>query len=362
MKQLMLLLAVLALAASSAWADSIILRGKPALTGVKVVKEDFLEVAYTQGTSTRRRTVATSEVLDVIYDSPPVEYRLGSEALNLGDYVNAIGHLEASLRTEADKAPWVKEYAGLALGRAYLAGARFDDAVKALEGVLTTKPETRFMRKASLALALCHAKRGDASKAMAALDRLVKVVAAKKIPGIWDLEAELMKGEVMVATNRAADAVSHLKSLASKNQPTEAKDPKARIWVRAKRLQVEAHLAAGDTAIAKNVVQELERKRRQIPAAAAGARNAAAAVALAEKGDKDALIEAAEGLVRAKIENAGTVSELPTTCYLLGLIHLGLSGQVANAKPLAKSYFDETLRRFPESREAFLAREQLKKM
>lgn len=362
MKNILLLIAVLAVAVLSARADSIILRGKPALTGVKVVKEDYLEISYTKGTSTRRRTVPTAEVVDVIYDNPPTEFRLGSEALNLGDYVNAIGHLEASVKSEGGAGPWVKEYAGLALGRAYLAGGRFDDAIKTLEGVIAAKPTSRFLAKASRALALCYAKKGDASKASATLDRVVQAVTAKKIPGNWALEAEVMKGEVMVAANRAKDAVSHLKSLASKNQPQGGADPKAGSWVRAKRLQVEAHIAAGDVAIAKNVVQELKRKSSQIPAAQAAARNAAAAVAVAEKAQGDDLVRAAEGLLRAKIENAATVSEIPTTCYLLGLIHLGLDGQLTNAKALAKSYFDETLRRFPESREAFLAREQLKKI
>ncbi|MEZ6196081.1 MAG: tetratricopeptide repeat protein [Planctomycetota bacterium] len=362
MRNLTAILLALALVAPTLLADTIVLRGQPAISGVKVQKEDLLEIAYTKGTGGRRLTVPTVDVIEVIYDAPPTEYRLGVESLNLGDAVNAIPHLEASLRDEVGQAPWVKEYAGVALGRAYLASGRFGDAVKTFDAALTAKPDSRFLKKIAFDLALCHAKLADSAKAISALDKLQQTVESKKVPGTWSLEAQVMKGEVLIASGKPGDAATAMQDYASKNQPRDDADPKAPLWVRAKRLQVEALIAAKNVDLAKGVAKDLQDKSGQGPWAEAASRNARAAVAIAEKATGNELLRAAELLVRAKTENSRAVSELPTTCYLLGLVHLGLDGTLTGAKALAKSYFDETLRRFPESREAFLAREQLKKI
>ena len=95
--------------------------------------------------------------------------------------------------------------------------------------------------------------------------------------------------------------------------------------------------------------------------ALAAVRTTKAGIALLE-GDQKALVEAAWDLARVHVENHDVVSEMPRTCYLLGLVHLRLAGTLSDAKALAKGYFEETRRRFPESREALLAREQLKQM
>ena len=74
------------------------------------------------------------------------------------------------------------------------------------------------------------------------------------------------------------------------------------------------------------------------------------------------LTKAVVMLSNAHVENWDAVSQIPRTCYLLGLVHLRLAGTLSDAKERAKGYFEETLNRFPESHEALLAREQLKQL
>ncbi len=347
-----------------AWADTIILKGKPALAGVKVQKEGLLEVTYTQGSSTRRRTVATSEVLDIVYDAPPVQYRRGVEYFNLGDHVNAISRLKTSLETEVAQRPWLKEYASIYLGRALMASKQFPAATKAFQGVLADFPEGRRFPAVSLRLARCQIGAGNAAAATTALDNLKSVLKQKKVAGNWDARAELGRVEAQIAAKSFDKAVTTAKALALANLPKDAtsEPEKAVIYVRARSLQGEAQIAAGDVSQAKNVYDNLRSRGAGSPLFLAAARTGRAAVIMAGEPDAEGLFRANEMLTRALAENYTAVSELSRTCYLLGLVHLELDGTLTRAKDLAKSYFEETIRRFPESLEAFHARDNLKKM
>ncbi len=82
---------------------------------------------------------------------------------------------------------------------------------------------------------------------------------------------------------------------------------------------------------------------------------------MAEKDDLDQIINQ---LARAHVENWEGISEMPRTCYLLGRSYLQAAKAAgsSDAKVLARAYFEETTKRFPESSEAILARDELKKM
>lgn len=350
-------LVALALIASSALADTIVLRGgKKPLTGVKVQTESITEVTYTEGSSTKRVTLPADQVAEIIYDAQPAAYRRGAELFYLGDLTNAVERLKESFEAEKDKTPWVREYAGFLLGRAYLGTSQYAEAIRVFEKVMSERPDTRFLGEISLALALAHSAAGDAARAESVLTTLQSAVKTKNVPGDWAVRADLMRGEVMIAAKKFDQAAALMKDLAVKSQQNLA------LYAQARRLEGEAFLQAGDVRQAAAVFDELKSKGVGSEEAMAAARSGSAAAAMQPGASDEDLYRALEQLSRAWVENFRAVSQLPRTCYLLGLIHLQLDGKLDNARSIAKGYLEETLRRFPESREALLAREQLKKL
>ncbi|MCA9319711.1 MAG: hypothetical protein KDB53_03200, partial [Planctomycetes bacterium] len=100
-----LALSLALLMAAAVHADTIVLRGKAPISGVKIKSETFEKVVYNQGRGSQE--VPSSEVLAVIYDGPPRDFRLGLERLNLGDFVNAIERLKSVASSGADaERPW----------------------------------------------------------------------------------------------------------------------------------------------------------------------------------------------------------------------------------------------------------------
>lgn len=364
MNRLIVFIAVAALCGTSL-ADTIILRGKDAIRGVKVVEENCKEVGYLQGTAKRKRTVSSAEVLAVVYDNQPRDYRLGVEAFNLGDYVNTISRLK-EVASAGGAIPWLKEYANTYLGRAYLASGDFAEAVKAFDVVLSAKPDTRWLLHVTAGLARAHVAQGSVSAAERTIENLKSKVnaAAGKIEPTWEQEADLILAEVYITAGKHDKASDACKRVASAAMLSKDEDVKKLMVVRAKRLEADAWLEARNTVRVKGVEKELRSLASGNPAALAAVRTTGAALALlgAEGDGTEALVEAAWDLARVHVENNGVVSEMPRTCYLLGLVHLRLAGTLDGAKDLAKGYFEETRRRFPESREALLAREQLKQM
>ena len=365
MKRFTAITIALVVITASARADTIILKGKKALTRVTVVSENALEVGYTAGAAKRRRTVASIEVLGIIREKQPRDFRKGVEFFNLGDYVNAITRLSASLSSDTKDYEWLTEYGNIYLGRACLAAGKYSEGVQAFEKVIKAKADSRWLGPASLGLARCHAAKGRIGPAATALKSLKATVKSRKIPGSWGYDADLLLGECYITVKKYDDAVNTLRDLATTVNSRAGKDPlAAATWVRAKRLQGQADLEAGNPQKAELIFKELKsRAGRGDAEAQAASRTGLAALTLTKDAtDSEALVKAAHDLARVNVENFGVVSELPRTCYLLGLVHLKLAGTLANAKPLARAYFEETRRRFPESREALLARDELKKM
>lgn len=364
MQRIIVFIAVAVLSAA-AHADSILLRGKSPITGIKVVSESATEVAYIQGAAKRKKTVPGIEVLGIVYDNQPRDYRLGVEAFNLGDYVNASSRLK-EVAAKSGGIAWLKEYANVFLGRALLANGDFAGAATAFEAVLTAKPDTRWLLVASSGLARAHAAQGSLSSAERAIDNIRSKVKASggKMDPAWELEAGLVLAECYITGRKFDKAAAAAKSVFSAANLVKDTNLKKTMLVRARRLEGDAWMTAKDVTRLKGVEGELRKLASGNPAALAAVKTTSAALALlgAEGADEKSLVKAAWDLSRVHVENHDVVSEMPRTCYLLGLVHLRLDGTLKSAKDLAKGYFEETRRRFPESREALLAREQLKQM
>ncbi len=365
MKLCKLVLAIVVMMPLVARADTILLRGKAAITGVKVTAETMKEVTYTKSGKSKK-TVPTSEVIAVIYDRPPVNYRLGQERFSLGDFVNAVARLKPAVDEGASDQPWVKIYASFYLGRAHLAHGDFRDGVKVLKKLLSQISDHRLYPHVAIALARCQSMDALHADAKKTLTKLKNVLEQQGVKGELPQRANLALGDSYMAAAKYSLAADTYKEVAAAG--VGSKGILEELGYHAKGRLLQADLLNKDVPKAKIVLDDLRSaSRKNISAASAAYRDAKVAMLLHGDGSGQTpntkeLLEAVYDLSRVRGENFGVISELPRNCYLLGLIHLKLEGSLTGAKELAKGYFEETRKLYPESREAFLAREELKKM
>ena len=346
----------------AARADTIIVRGQPAIAGVKVKSETLELVTYVQGGKSKELPAAS--VLAIVYDGPPRDYRLGVENYNLGDFVNAVERLKTVAGLAKDeKAPWLPEYANYFLGRSYLAAGDFDKAAEAFAKVIALHPDGRLVAGATLGLARAKSGAGKADDARAALGKLKDAAAKAKGAEIWVSEAMLALAEVEAAAQKAEIAANLAHDLAGSVKAVDSPEARA-LFARAKVLEYSSLLEAKDAPKARNVMDDLkDRVGKGDRAAEAAEKLCRATDVLANSSaTDDDLWATAWALSGIHAENFDAVSQLPRTCYFLGLVHLRLAKSLPAAKDAAKGYFTEVRRRFPESREALLARDELKKM
>ncbi len=337
--------------------DTIYLKGKPALVGVSIVSESATEVVYTKKRGTRRVAIPAEQVASLTYELQPGDYRSAVQLFSLGDFVNAVTELKAVSNTKHAKAPWVQVYSLVYLGRAQLCIGNFAEAVASFRAALKAQPNTRWRPIIVRGLVTALNSSGDNGGAKQAVEEFRRAITTHKIGGsakiladVLNVENQLRAGKFMETAALANTAVAH-----ASDYP--------HLLAHAMSLQIQALIQSKDLTRARGVVTQMQSKARAAsnPHAAAVARNGEAAIMLQEYRDLEPIVHL---LAKAHVENWQGISEMRRTCYLLGRSYLraAKSAHSASAKTLARAYFEETTKRFPESVEAILARDELKKM
>lgn len=338
-------------------ADTIHLKGKPALVDIHIVSENATEIVYTKKRGTRRMTIPADQVLSLSYESQPNDYRHAIQLSSLGDFVNAVTELKAVSKKKHDKTPWVKVYSLVYLGRAQVCLGDYGGAVTSFREALKAQPNTRWRATIARGLVTALNSKGDNGGAQQAVEEFKRAITTHKIPGsaasladVLNVENKLRAGKLMETATLANTAAAHAAAFPD-------------LVARAMSLQIQALIQSKDLTRARGVVTQMQSKARSgsNPFAAAVARNGEAAILLEENGDLEQIVHLLAG---AHVENWQGISEMPRTCYLLGRSYLraAKTAHSASAKTLARAYFEETTRRFPESVEAILARDELKKL
>lgn len=260
----------------------------------------------------------------------------------------------------------MKPYALLFLGRAQFAHGEFRNGIETLKKLMPLIAGHRIYPEAALTLARCQSLDGLHDDAKSTLTKLMNVLEQNGVKGVAVLEAKLAMGEAFMSASKFSLAADAFKEVSS--APSDAKGMIAELAFYGKGRLLEANLRNKDVPKAKINLDELRSaSQKQSDAARAVYRDSKVTMLLmggegSQTPETKELLEAAFELSRARGENFAVVSEMPRNCYLLGLIHLKLDGSLSKARELAKGYFEETRRVYPESREAFLARDELKKM
>lgn len=348
------LLAAFAILAISARADTIFVAGGNPLTGVLVISESIEKVEYKKRDGSGG-SVPGWQVTMIVYDAAPRAMRQGFEHYSNGRYADAIDSLKIAGAIVDEDLPWLVPYARYYLGRSYLALGRSAEAIETFEKLFESSPETRFAVPATLAVLTAAIAKPDPGAADRALSRFRAIVASKKLPPATADEVELASTDLWIFQKNDKAAVDVVKSLVT---ATATEPGRAGVAYRARAREIEATIAGGNVAAAERLLADLEARAKDGgPEARAAAAIGRARVAVASGKD---LYAALWALSRSRIENHSALSEMPTTCYLLGLVNEKVGREDPRAKDAAKGYFLETISRWPESRAAVAARAVLK--
>lgn len=169
-------LALCALAAGTAAADTIYLVSGEELEARTIVLEGLMEVTY-KDKGNKERTVPTEEVVRVEYDSKPDLLAEADISVESGDLGQALYELTLFLDGVLEgndkplkKHPWSAAYAATRIVELQETQGAFDGVVAAADRLLANYSDTRFMPGAHLAKARAHANAGREAEALAALD------------------------------------------------------------------------------------------------------------------------------------------------------------------------------------------------
>ena len=192
-------LALCALAAGTAAADTIYLVSGEELEARTIVLEGLKEVTY-KDKGNKERTVPTEEVVRVEYDSMPdllAEADISIESGELGQAVYELtlfldGVLEGNDKP-LKKHPWSAAYAATRIVELQESQGAHDGVVAAVDRLLANYSDTRFMPEAHLAKARAHANAGREAEALAALDGFEEQIDALGLGEVHTRHVELAR-------------------------------------------------------------------------------------------------------------------------------------------------------------------------
>ncbi len=192
-------LALCALAAGTAAADTIYLVSGEELEARTIVLEGLAEITY-KDKGNKERTVPTEEVVRVEYDSLPDLLAEADISVESGDLGQAIYELTLFLDGVLEgndkplkKHPWSAAYAATRIVELQESQGAHDGVVAAVDRLLANFADTRFMPGAHLAKARAHANAGREVEALAALDGFEEQIDALGLGEVHTRRVELAR-------------------------------------------------------------------------------------------------------------------------------------------------------------------------
>ena len=192
----------LILAASALRADEIHLyRGKPKL-GVTVKEETFKEVVYTMPGVRSNQPIPADQVKEVIYKRRSDTFELAEIAMATGDYRKGASMFEAAAANPPKRGPWEKQYGLFNAAECQRAQGEYDKAIAAYDRLLKLVPDTKFYGDVFERKAQCYLAQRQRSKVRETYEALRNEVKTKGLSPRWDIFAEFQ----LVLLNEGSDA------------------------------------------------------------------------------------------------------------------------------------------------------------
>ncbi len=332
--------------------------------GVNIVKETLDEVVIELGGN--KRTYKTADVAHVEYGPGSASYERGLKALAENDLLNAEA-LFAAAASDASPA-WVAPHA--LLRQAETAARRGDSGLKAardaIAAFLTRNPDHRLLPQALLAKARYAASAGDRPVAEESIASVLKLASEGRISADWTARARLLAGDLALADERVADArAAYEAASADAEAARSALAQRPDLEPVLAELALAARVGVGSCLLATDDVAGARAWYARLAVDGAGRVEvqAAAANGVAECDFRDParLKEAQHAFAKVALTAVAVPTERARALYFLGRCsaELDAAGAEPGGRATARTYFQEVVRRYPDTRWAHLAQDQL---
>ncbi len=191
----MLRLAVVlaALSAPFARADEIhFVDGRPPLAGVKVTAESLEKVEYKKAGVNQAQFIPADKVKAVNYERPGDDFTQAQKAEEDGDYENAANLYKAAANDDALKnRSALRACAMFGAGVCFRKAGKLDESLKALDELIATIPDSRYVPMALADKGLGYYESGKDEDARRTFAQLKKDATDKKYGEFWSRTADL---------------------------------------------------------------------------------------------------------------------------------------------------------------------------
>lgn len=357
----------LLLAAGTRAQDSVIVLNrerKPTPQPGVVVSETLAGVKVRNGD--RERSFDSRDVQSIAYGPGSPAFELAEQALAAGDFVNAES-LFARAAQDAEP-PWVAAHALLrkAASAARRGSTRLPQARADVEEFLRRFPEHRLLPEALLDKAGYASEAGAAAEAEAALAQVHELARDGRVTPDWSVRAHLaLADQRLDAGDGQAAAASYAaagKAAADgSRQVADRADLQAvlaTLSLAARTGSASCLLLAGDVAGARRDYTRLAADGQGDPTVEAAAANGLAECDLREPGRlKDAQL----AFARVAVTAVRAPGERARALYFLGqcAVQLGEQAREPDGRQKAAAYYQDVIDRYPDTRWARLARQEL---
>ncbi len=187
--------------ASTASADTIVLRSGDEIEARVIVSEGLKEITY-RDKGNKNQVVATADVARVEYDKKPELLSEAELSLAEGDVGQAIYELDlyvsGFLEGNADAAklqPWAPAWAAARVVELQQSQEAYAAAIQAADRVITSFGDTRYLPEAWMAKARAQYRTGSEADALGSLKAFEAQIESLGLSDVWKRRVELAKIE-----------------------------------------------------------------------------------------------------------------------------------------------------------------------
>ena len=273
--------------------DKIIWKGERAPTdGTVVVNITFSQIKYRLGNSGSEQEDNARAVKDIVFDTDntliPYEYTHGLNALNKGDYKEAVKQFEKAIdlikKSNSPNHP-IREFLRKRVIEAHLASGDAQAVVTAARELRKEKPDSFFLRESFLMQYEAAKMKRDAALQNETIKELDDVIRSDRRFQELQRDADLLRADVLESNKKHADALALYTRLGADRE----------LWEDVSLGTLRCLSALGRTSDLKQKVEslltELKEKRESYPRVYLGAMIARGDLSMTEGKVKEALLD-----------------------------------------------------------------------
>jgi len=312
------------------------------------------------------RTEKTADIAWIDYGPGSTSFEKGAKAMAASDFATA-ETLFAAASKDTDP-PWVAPHALLQQAQAAVRRGKegLVPARAAIAEFLKRFPDHRLLPQALLEQARLAALEGDTASVEAPIAQALKLAADGRITPDWAARAHLVTGEMRleeknVGAAKVAYGEAERAAAAGRNKIADRPDLEpvlATLALQARVGTASCLLASDDVTGARTLYQQLARDGQDDAAVKAAADNGLAECDFRDPGKlKDAQL----AFARVAVGAAGVPAERARALYFLGRCAdaLGQQNREPDGPARAAAYYEEVVKRYPDTPWGRLARQSL---